>query len=320
MWLWHEKVCYLGHLISGDGSKLDPEKVAAILKMQKPTDIKSMQRFIGFVNYLAKFLPNISTVSEPLQRLSCKNASWTWQSEQETAFKKTKQLVTAAPVLQFYDVTKEVTTQCDTSSSGLGAVMMQDGHPIASASKALTTTARNYAQIEKECWALYLHAQNLINIYIWPNNGHNTYRSQTIFKKALQAAPKQLQCMLMKLQKYNLQVQYKGGAEMHIANFLSRTFTDRKGEEQKQQQNASKGQADDMDILAIEDNSYWPTTCANSRAHKTRQSTASTESDNFRWNTPMYQRILVMQRQTGSSQMRLSSEERAVPSFQKYCN
>ena len=62
--------------------------------------------------------------------------------------------------------------------------------------------------------------------------------------------------MLMKLQKYNLQVQYKGGAEMHIANFLSRTFTDRKGEEQKQQQNASKGQADDMDILAIEDNSY----------------------------------------------------------------
>ena len=91
---------------------------------------------------------------------------WTWQSEQETAFKKTKQLVTAAPVLQFYDVTKEVTTQCDTSSSGLGAVMMQDGHPIASASKALTTTARNYAQIEKECWALYLHAQNLINIYI----------------------------------------------------------------------------------------------------------------------------------------------------------
>ena len=42
MWLWHEKVCYLGYLISGDGSKPDPEKVAAILKMEKPTDIKSM--------------------------------------------------------------------------------------------------------------------------------------------------------------------------------------------------------------------------------------------------------------------------------------
>lgn len=53
-------------------------------------------------------------------------------------------------VLQFYDLTKEVTIQCDTSSSGLGAILIQDGRPIAYASKALTTTERNYAQIEKE--------------------------------------------------------------------------------------------------------------------------------------------------------------------------
>ena len=50
-------------------------------------------------------------------------------------------MVTAAPALQFYDVTKEVAIQCDGSSSGLGAVQMQDGHPIAYASKALTTIA-----------------------------------------------------------------------------------------------------------------------------------------------------------------------------------
>ena len=75
---------------------------------------------------------------------------------------------------------------------------------------------------------------------------------ETIFKKALLAAPKRLQCMLLRLQKCNLQVQYKRGVEMHIADFLSRTFTNNKGEEQMQQQNASTGQADDMDILAIE--------------------------------------------------------------------
>ena len=83
--------------------------------------------------------------------ISCKDASWTWQSEQKAAFKKIKQLVTAAPVLQFYDVNKKVTIQCDASSSGLEAVLMQDGHPITYASKALITTERNYAQIEKEC-------------------------------------------------------------------------------------------------------------------------------------------------------------------------
>ena len=68
MRLRHEEVRYLGHLISGDGLKRDPEKVAAIMKMQKPTDMKSTQRFIGFVNYLAKLLPNLSTICEPLRK------------------------------------------------------------------------------------------------------------------------------------------------------------------------------------------------------------------------------------------------------------
>ena len=91
---------YLGRLISGDGLKPDPEKIVAIMKMQKPTDIKSMQRFIEFVNYVAKFLANLSAICEPLRKSSCKDASWTWNSGQEAAFKKKKQLVKAAFVLQ----------------------------------------------------------------------------------------------------------------------------------------------------------------------------------------------------------------------------
>ena len=57
---------------------------------------------------------------------------------------------------------------------------------------------------------------------------------ETIFKKALIAAPKGLQCMLLKLQKYNLQVQYKRDEGMHMVDFLSRAFTDSKDQEQKQ--------------------------------------------------------------------------------------
>ena len=113
-----------------------------------------MHWFIGFVNYLAKFLPNLSTICQPLRKLSCKGASWTWQSEQDAAFKNIKQLVIAESVHQFYDVNKEVTNQSDASSSRLAAVLMQDEHPIAYASNALTTTERNYVQIEKECWAI----------------------------------------------------------------------------------------------------------------------------------------------------------------------
>ena len=74
-----EEVRYLSHLISGAVLKPDPEKVSAIMRMQKPTDIKSMQLFIGFVNYLAKFLQNLLPICEELRKLSYKYVSWTWE-------------------------------------------------------------------------------------------------------------------------------------------------------------------------------------------------------------------------------------------------
>ena len=97
MRLQHEEVRYLGHLFSGDGLKIDPEKVAAIMETQKPTDIKSMQRFLGFVNYLVKLLPDLSAICEPLRKLSSKDAAWTWKSKREAAFKKIKELVSTCP-------------------------------------------------------------------------------------------------------------------------------------------------------------------------------------------------------------------------------
>ena len=136
--------------------------------MQKPTDITSMQWFVVFVNYLANFLPNLSIICEPLRKLTCKGASWTWQLKQELALKKIKQLVTAVPFLQFYNITKEVTIQYDASSSGLGRVLMQDGHPTAYASKALTPTKTNYAETGKyiyiyiaEPWSQFIQSTNL---------------------------------------------------------------------------------------------------------------------------------------------------------------
>ena len=75
---------------------------------------------------------------------------WHWHNEQEQSFKTLKKLVIEAPILKYFDPHKPTKLSVDASSKGLGAVLLQDGHPIAYASTALMQTQQNYAQIEKE--------------------------------------------------------------------------------------------------------------------------------------------------------------------------
>ena len=77
-----------------------------------------------------------------------------WESQQEEAFNTIKDLVSKHPVLTYYDVQKDVTIQCDASDCGIGASLMQEGQHVAYASRALSQTERNYAQIEKESLAI----------------------------------------------------------------------------------------------------------------------------------------------------------------------
>ena len=152
-----DKVClrltevpYIGHLLTADGLKPDQKKVEAILMMPKPTDVQSVKRFLGMANYLSKFLPHLSTVTEPLRQLEDKDVEWHWNKAHEGAFTEVKRLITNHPVLCCFDVSKEVTLQCDASQSGLGATLLQEGQPVAFTSWALMVTEKNYAQIEKE--------------------------------------------------------------------------------------------------------------------------------------------------------------------------
>ena len=101
------------------------------------------------MNYLSKFFPNISTITEPLRQLEAKGVEWHWGDNQQKAFDEVKTLITCHPVLQLYDVTKEVTLLCDASHAGVRAALLQEGHPVAFTSRALTSTEINYAQTEK---------------------------------------------------------------------------------------------------------------------------------------------------------------------------
>ena len=219
-------VAYMGHLLTTEGLRPDPDKVAAIQNMQTPHDVKSLQRLLGFVNYLSKFLPHLSDVCEPLRRLTDKDVEWAWLPQHDAAICKIKDLTTRHPVLRYYDLNEEVTLQCDASETGLGAALLQNGQPVAFASRTLTPTEQRYAQIEKECLAIvfgcdkfdqYLHGRDFITV-------HSDHKPlETIFKKPLLMAPKRLQRMLLRLQRYSIRLIYRPGKELHVADFLSRT-------------------------------------------------------------------------------------------------
>lgn len=138
--LKQKEVSFMGHILTSHGVKMDPEKAKAIQEMPKPEDVEGIQRLNGFINYLAKFLPGLADVTEPLRRLTRKGVEWQWTEEQGKSFEEIKRLVTTAPILSYYDPKAELEIQCDASLKGLGAALLQKGKPIAYASRALTDT------------------------------------------------------------------------------------------------------------------------------------------------------------------------------------
>ena len=199
--------------------------------MTPPTDMEGVQRLNGFVNYLSKFLPQLADVMEPLRRLTRKDTEWTWGEEQDKAFNKVKRLVSRALVLSYYQPDRPLSIQCDASQKGLGAALLQDGRPIAYTSRSLSDTEQRYAQIEKEMlaivFALEKFNQYTFGRHVRVSSDHKPLES--ILSKPLAVAPRRLQGMMMRLQKYTFEVTYEHGKNMHLADTLSRAYLPTEG-------------------------------------------------------------------------------------------
>ncbi len=89
-----DNIPFIGHLLTPEGIKADPAKIKAILSMEKPTDVSGVQRLIGMVKYLGKFLSSLSDICEPLRRVTHKDTVWKWTSEHDAAFQNIKTAVT----------------------------------------------------------------------------------------------------------------------------------------------------------------------------------------------------------------------------------
>ncbi|PFX34153.1 Transposon Tf2-9 polyprotein [Stylophora pistillata] len=122
--------------------------------MPTPANREDVRRFLGVLTYLSKFIPNMSLKSAPLCQLLQKDVEWSCEQVEDDAFTSLKTSISSAPVLKFFEPKEPVTLSVDASSKGVGAVLLQNDRPAAYASKALTPSLENYAQMEKEMLAI----------------------------------------------------------------------------------------------------------------------------------------------------------------------
>ena len=154
-----DSVEYLGHSVDSQGLHTLPSKVEAILKAPDPENLQQLRSFLGLLNYYGKFIPNLASIVYPLNQLLQKDTKWSWTPACAQAFTAAKQALNSSKVLAHYDPSLPITMAGDASAYGIGSVISHifpDGSekPIAFASRTLSTSEKNYCQLEKEALSL----------------------------------------------------------------------------------------------------------------------------------------------------------------------
>ncbi|GFT98927.1 retrovirus-related Pol polyprotein from transposon opus [Trichonephila clavipes] len=184
------------------GIEVDPEKVASILDIPPPKNVKELQSFLQTCSWFRRYIQDFAKISRPLSYLTKKKVKWQWGFDQQNAFQTLKNSLTTPPVLKQADGTKPYIIRTDASNYALGAVLLQgegsDEHPIEYASRLLTPAERNYSTTEREALAVLLN---------------------------LKSPTGRLARWALEIQSFNLKVQYIPGKANVVADMLSRPVT-----------------------------------------------------------------------------------------------
>ena len=223
------RIKFLGHIIDRTGVRADPDKTKAIMSMEAPKSVTDLRRFLGLVNQLGKFSPNIAELTQPLRELLSSKRAWLWGPDQEQAFANVKEELVKPTTLTLYDPTAEVKVSAVTSSFGLGAVLLQqvreEWKPVAYASRSMTQTESRYAQIEKEAlaitWACGKFSDYILGRKFSIETDHKPL-IPLLNSKNLDALPPRVVRFRLRLTKFDYMVYHVPDKQLFTADALSR--------------------------------------------------------------------------------------------------
>ncbi|GJP33107.1 hypothetical protein CLOM_g17676, partial [Closterium sp. NIES-68] len=217
---------FWGHVVSTEGVKIDPRKIKTIQEWKPPTNLKELQSFLGFVNYVRRFIPNMAGLSAPLtDRLKDYDCFW-WGEKQQAAFDQLKIALTSPPVLRISDPNRPYEVVTDASDIAIGAVLLQDFgdglQPVAYESRKLQGAEKNYTVHDKEMLAI-VHAFKTWRCYL--TGADVTVRTDHKSLQYLRAQPnlnpRQIRWLDFLESKFHYTITYKRGAN-NIADALTR--------------------------------------------------------------------------------------------------
>ena len=166
-------VAFLGHVVSADGLKVDPKKVAVVQDWPAPLNVGHVRSFLGLGNYFRRFIQGYSNLVRPMNDLLKKGADFRWDERCAAAFDGLKAALAGALVLALPDFSSDAPdfeVWCDASGFGIGAVLLQGGRVIVYEARTLNSAERNYSTGEQELLAV-VHALRTWRCYLEGEKG-----------------------------------------------------------------------------------------------------------------------------------------------------
>lgn len=221
------ELTFLGHKISERGIEPSLDKVKAISEIKVPETKEQLRSFLGLVTYVGhRFVPNFASYVKPLWKMVAKDrpSKPQWSDVALSNFEILKNKVADISSIAWYNPSVECLIQTDASGTGLGAVLLQEGQPVAYASRSLTHVEMRYSQLEREFLAVFFALKRFRQMILGNRIVIETDNRPIISftRKPIDCLPLRIQRWLLRIQDFDLSFRHISGKENKIADGLSR--------------------------------------------------------------------------------------------------